>query len=114
MHSIPDEPTSDQCNAHARLPDMDGKAAFAVWYPQMGGYCSKCIVLLDIANSPGHIGCCFDVWIWHDGAFPFSDDGDPEGRSPVFLHHCGADQFVSFGELILKLETAVKETAADV
>jgi len=56
----------------------------ATWYPQMGGYCGKCIVV--------PIGDCFDAYVWHDGDFPFSGDAPP-----TFLHHCDPQQFIRFG-----------------
>ena len=40
----PDEPTSEQCNDHARVPDFNGNECYACWYPQMGGYVGKAVV----------------------------------------------------------------------
>jgi hypothetical protein len=79
-------PTADQCSQGAELILPNGSKGKALWYPQMGGYVSKCIVVAS--------GTCFDVYIWHDGEFPF------EGDSPVRLHHCSAEQFVSFGRSV--------------
>lgn len=88
----PPEPTGEQCSSNARI-EWEGRSLFACYYPQMGGYGAKCLV------EP--LGGCFDVWIWHDGAFPFSDDDD---RGPVrHLHHCDANQFVRFGEWVNSL-----------
>ena len=84
----PPEPTSDQCNAHARLPDFDGLPAYACWYPQMGGYCGKCVVVVETTTGHG----CFAVFVWHDGQWPFGDE-----QSPAYLHHCSPDQFEDFG-----------------
>lgn len=39
------EPTGDECEKRAYLPDCDG---YACWYPQMGGYHAKCVVILGI------------------------------------------------------------------
>jgi len=68
----------------------------ACWYPQMGGFTSCCVVVTSGADS------CFSAYVWHDGEFPF-DDGSESG--PVrHIHHCMAEQFVNFGELVLKLQ----------
>ena len=82
-----DQPTTDQCTARARVGD-----GYACWYPQMGGYASRAVVVPD-----GH-GCA-DVYVWHDGDFPF-DDGSP----PTELHHCDGRQFVDFGNFLIQIE----------
>jgi hypothetical protein len=82
------EPTIEQCQEHARI-EWEGRVFYACVYPQMGGYCA--VALLE------PLGGCFDVYVWHDGDFPF-DDGDDEGRGPVTLHHCDAEQFIEFGK----------------
>lgn len=38
----------------------------------------------------------FEAFVWHDGEFPFSE----AGRSPTHLHHCGAEQFITFGQFV--------------
>lgn len=94
----PDDPTHEQCSSHAEIVLPDGRTGWAAWYPQMGGYASHCVVV------PG--AGCFDIYVWHDGDFPFGDDatngwGDPRG--PAELHHCSAEQFVGFGEFLASL-----------
>lgn len=84
------EPTAEQCSANEQLL---GRKTFACWYPQMGGYASKCIIIL---NENGE---CFDAHVWHDGKFPFND-----GESPVVLHHCCAEQFIEFGQMVKGLQ----------
>lgn len=84
----PEEPTALQCTNRESV----GDGAWACWYPQMGGYGAKCVVI-DEKN-----GGCFEAWVWHDGCFPFPGD-DPE-RSPTRLHHCDAAQFIRFGEFV--------------
>lgn len=88
------EPTAEQCYAHERVG-----SGVATWYPQMGGYSSKAIVVGDDD---------FDVYIWHDGDFPFGD-----GRSPICMHHCDGAQFVEFGSLLMDIEerTAEEDTS---
>jgi hypothetical protein len=82
------EPTHDECKAHARIALDDGKTGVACWYPQMGGYTAHAVIVLDAG--------CVDVYVWHDGLFPFRGDE----QSPVELHHCDGGQFVQFGMLI--------------
>lgn len=90
-------PTAKECSAHATLEDVDeyGKARIltACWYPQMGGYGGKCLIY---ANGSG----CFDVYVWHDGEFPFTE----VGRAPTHLHHCDAQQFIDFGKFAQELD----------
>lgn len=90
----PPEPTSDQCNESARLPDFAGCPAYACWYPQMGGYCGKCVVMVEPTTTHG----CFAVFVWHDGSFPFGDE------SPAYLHHCSPDQFSHFGHYVRQFQ----------
>lgn len=89
------EPTSEQCSANEILFEDDQQVMFACWYPQMGGYGGRCIITATKQPSPSNN--CFDALIWHDGEFPFSD------RSPIELHHCGAEQFIEFGETVARL-----------
>jgi hypothetical protein len=89
-------PTPEQCNENAKVGENDdGRGLYACWYPQMGGYGSRCVVVAPYAptrpdDGPG----CFEAYVWHDGEFPFSD------REPARLHHCRAAQFVRFGTLV--------------
>ncbi len=93
MMDFPEKaPTDEQCSVNASL-EWDGHEGFAAWYPQMGGYGSKCLII-----PLG--GGCFDVFVWHDGEFPFGEEDDVRG--PVRrLHHCDAAQFIRFGTLVL-------------
>lgn len=93
----PVEPTPDQCSTNAQVADWHGRKCFAIWYPQMGGYVSKGVIVTDGEG-------CFDAFIWHDGAFPFSDDGYDNGNSPAFIHHCSAEQFIEFGRQVCKMQ----------
>ena len=88
---VPSEPTGDQCEAEAKVADLEGGAAFACWYPQMGGYVGKCVVVVD---GPG----CFDAYVWHDGDFPFGD------REPARLHHCDPEQFEDFAKTVRQMQ----------
>jgi len=91
------EPTAKQCSENALLSEDEHSKYFAVWYPQMGGYVSKTIVRVNRDNNDSND--CFDVWIYHDGDWPFHD-----GEHPLNLHHCCAEQFIRFGEDVLKLQ----------
>lgn len=97
------EPTSEECSANAAIEVEYGRKAFACWYPQMGGYVGKCVVVIEDAS--GEYNSCFDAYVWHDGEFGF---GDGE-RPPIKLHHCDAEQFVRFGELVLRKQAEAKE-----
>lgn len=98
----PPQPSGDDCSAHAPVKWVDDHGnecnGFAIWYPQMGGYVGKAVV------EPGGKGpddadedACFEVWVWHDGEFPFG-----EGQ-PAQLHHCAASQFIRFGQEVAEL-----------
>ncbi len=93
----PSEPTSEQCNANEQVPNPYGgqAPAYAVWWPQMGGYSSRAVIT---ATD------CPEAFVWHDGQFPF--DGDK--RNPVELHLCDADQWI---ELFTKQKTWAREYA---
>lgn len=82
------EPTAEECDAHTPVALDDATSGVACWYPQMGGYCGKAVVVAD--------GDGVDVYVWHDGDFPFSGDERP----PAQLHHCDGSQFVEFGQFI--------------
>lgn len=86
------EPSSDDCHSNAEV-DVNGERGFAAWYPTMGGYVSRCVIVPP-TDEPG----CYEVYVWHDGDFPFSDGGNPR-----HLHHCDPDQFIRFGELLNRL-----------
>lgn len=95
MTDVPREPTSAECTAHAPVG-----GGFAGWYPQMGGYTSACVAVPS--------GSCWDVWVWHDGEFPF----DSEDQGPVLIHHCDPFQFVSFGTWLIGLNGADRDDQA--
>jgi hypothetical protein len=96
--SHPIEPTPEQCSANAIVSEDDRAIAMACWYPQMGGYVGRAIACMHKDSDS-----CFDVYVWHDGEFPFSDDG-PNSRPPAQLHHCDPAQFVAFGEALQSLQ----------
>lgn len=86
------EPTGDQCNQNEVVWENEHEIGYAIWYPQMGGYCGKAIAIIN-KRQAGDEGACITCWIWHDGEFPFSGDDLP----PVYMHHCDPEQFVRFG-----------------
>lgn len=94
-YAIPCRPTADECSQHARVPICEGLTGFACWYPQMGGYGSKCVVVFATEDGPDG---CFEAYVWHDGQFPF-EEGEPR-----CVHHCRARQFVEFGELVGRMQ----------
>ncbi len=93
----PQEPTPEECSANAPVTH-EGRPGFATWYPQMGGYVGKCVVLFGASiDQNGKDAGCFDAFVWHDGEFPFDTSDGP----PVEVHHCGAEQFIRFGQAVL-------------
>jgi len=95
------EPTADECSTHATVQLTDNLTGVACWYPTMGGYVGMAVAV-DTGNGD------FDVYVWHDGQFPFSGEDDWRGRaSPVELHHCDADQFIAFGNLLNRIAAGV-------
>lgn len=91
------EPTAEECEAGAKV-NLDGVDFYAGWYPQMGGYGSK--VWVELLESG-----CFDVFVFHDGEFPFGDEDD----NPRGLHHCNADQFIKFGQWVKELQGDIED-----
>lgn len=88
MRTAPREPSTEECESRTEIEP----GRFACWYPQMvGGYSGKAVV--EIVSE------CFDCYVWHDGEFPFTEDSSG-GCGPFRLHHCGADQFIEFGEFV--------------
>lgn len=83
------EPTPEQCKQGAEVTiERPGgpSRGYATWYPQMGGYTGKCVVEPE--------GGCFNVFVWHDGEFPFG------GGAPVELHHCMTEQFRRLADFV--------------
>lgn len=95
----PTEPTSEQCSFRATLFENEHEIAYATWYPQMGGYFGKCVVVAGKGSSS-----CFDAYIWHDGDWPIHEDEDP-----TRIHHCNPKQFIDFGKEVLAKTNRSKE-----
>lgn len=92
---LPFEPTSEACNRRERITVcINGRAVtgYAAWYPQMGGYCGKALA---VPNDPESRGCV-DVFVWHDGEFPFCGSE----QAPREIHHCDASQFAEFSTFL--------------
>jgi hypothetical protein len=89
----PKEPTGDQCNQNSLVSETDHNVCYAIWYPQMGGYVGKAVAVMGKEPDP-----CIDVFVWHDGEFPF---GEGEPRE---IHHCDPTQFIRFGEKLRDLQ----------
>ena len=108
----PSEPTGDQCTEHAKVFETETKVGYAIWYPQMGGYVGKAVAVMDKTwrcNERSASGGCIDVYVWHDGDFPFCEnDGDP-----CCIHHCDPEQFVDFGKTLTKLNKLGRTTTED-
>ena len=100
------EPTGAECSAHAKVCEDANHIGYAVWYPQMGGYTGKAVAVMDKhwteAPNGAMLGGCVDVYVWHDGEFPFHQDVE----SPRLIHHCDPEQFVDFGRVVGELNKA--------
>jgi hypothetical protein len=93
------EPTAEECRAKAEVRLNEKLAGRACWYPQMGGYWGKAVAVVDED--------CVDVYVWHNGDFPFSSDHpgwDGQPPNPALLHHCDGEQFVNFGKFLMSLQ----------
>ncbi len=84
------EPTPEECSAGTQI----AIGMFATWYPQMGGYVGRGVVCIQENSEKDD---CFEVYVWHDGEFPFSGEG---GRNPVRIHHCSTEQFREFADFV--------------
>lgn len=89
----PNIPTSEECSANSKVFERGNEVGYACWYPQMGGYCGKAVFVFEKTDG----NTCFDVYVWHDGEFPFGDG------EPVRIHHCDAEQFIRFGNQVKKV-----------
>lgn len=98
MNGHPPEPTTKDCEAKRR-GEWNGHPTMALWYPQMGGYVGRAVAVA----TTDDVGC-LDVYVWHDGEFPFTSDDvrwadEPEGRkAPAKIHHCDVEQFREFAD----------------
>ena len=103
------QPTADQCTNHEKVGEDNQNIAYAMWYPQMGGYVAMSVAVIDkewTHNGAGSsIGGCIEMYVWHDGSFPFNED-DSDDRQPAHLHHCDAEQFIRFGQKLHELNQA--------
>lgn len=93
------EPTAQECGDRAEVQLTGQIVGRACWYPQMGGYVGRAVAVAD--------GGCVDVYVWHNGDFPFSGerpDWDGRPQNPALLHHCDGDQFVDFGKFLMSLQ----------
>lgn len=97
-------PTTEQCSSHDIVYETESKVGVACWYPQMGGYVARAVVIIDkewkAFSGGSQEGGCFDMLIWHDGEFPFDEES---GQSPAHLHHCDPQQFINFGNFVKEL-----------
>jgi len=107
----PPEPTVEQCSENAAVYEDDRRVGYAIFYPQMGGYCGKAVAVCEKGWSgigPVRFGGCIEIYVWHDGEFPFSEDDD-DGRSPAHIHICDPEQFVRFGKTLDRLNRRNEE-----
>ncbi len=95
------EPTADQCSNKEKVFEDEHKVAYAIWYPQMGGYVGKAVAIFDkkwtVYPHGAAEGGCIDMLVWNDGEFPFGDG------NPREIHHCDPEQFVDFGKALAEM-----------
>lgn len=99
MSTTPREPTAEECETCDVVLEDEHSIGHAIWYPQMGGYVGKAVVVFSKERGGSGRNPCFDVYVWHDGEWPFN-----EGEPPNPLHHCNAQQFIDFGREVLNLQ----------
>lgn len=96
-------PTGEQCESNAKVYEQGGTIGYAIWYPQMGGYVGTAVALFDKEWTEYPHGAaeggCIDVLVWHDGEFPFGNNGEP----PNAIHHCDPEQFIKFGKKLAEI-----------
>jgi hypothetical protein len=98
-------PESEQCSTNGKVYETDSQVGYAIWYPQMGGYVGKAVAVMDkqwCENGHSRIGGCIDVYVWHDGEFPFAE----EECQPKKIHHCDPEQFIRFGATLRDLNNS--------
>jgi hypothetical protein len=98
----PREPSPQECDGRSAI----GDGWHALWFPNIGGYVGRAAAKFD------EDGCC-DVFVWHDGQFPFSSDGDRDwdgrAKSPALLHISDIDDFKHFVLNLEEIESAGEE-----
>jgi len=101
------QPTSEQCTNKQIVFENDNRIGYACWYPQMGGYSGHAIAVFDkewiLYDHGSTEGGCIDVFVWHDGDFPFGEEGDEQPRR---IHHCSPEQFIGFGQFLEKINNS--------
>ena len=108
------EPTPEQCSENAKVFESERKVAYAIWFPQIGGYVGRALAIFDRKwqDWPGwkSNGGCIEVYVWHDGEFPFTwKDERGKDKLPTRLHICDPGQFVRFGWMLRKLNNKGRE-----
>ena len=70
------EPTGDECDENKVVYTDSNHIGYALWYPQMGGYHGKCVAVMQKQSVEylhgSAMGTCIELYIWHDGEFPFT------------------------------------------
>ena len=61
--------TAEQCNDNKVVTTQDGRIGYCAWFPQMGGYTAKCIIIPGQDDTNKSV----DILVWHNGDFPFAE-----------------------------------------
>ncbi len=105
------EPTAEQCTQNEKVFENDDTIGYAIWFPQMGGYVGKSVALFDKSWKENENGSsekgCIDIYVWHNGTFPFGDEED----NPREIHLCDPEQFIDFGKKLSDLNEKGKNIA---
>lgn len=84
-------PTGDECSKHAKMHEDEHRVGYAIWYPQMGGYVCRAVALLNKGwkqyENGSAEGGCIDVYVWHNGEFPFEGEGDYASNSTTAIQN---------------------------
>ena len=95
------EPTYEEVNKKAIRILPDGSKEYCMWFPQLGGYHAKMVIL--VMPTEEEYANCIDAYVWHNGDFPFSEEpGYPV--NPRELHICDAEQWIDFGKELYKIQ----------
>lgn len=90
-----EQPTSEQCTCAHIGTTPDGRSTIAAWFPSIGGYAAPSLIVIG--------ECCFDVYVWHNGDFPFAADSLGNEEIPRRLHISDGDDFIRFGKRLNEL-----------
>jgi len=93
------EPTRDECNENTKIYQNEKEVAYALWFPNMGGYAGKAIAVFSM-EKPIEKDDCMEIYVWHNGDFPFCGSEKP----PAKLHICDPTDFINLGTTLMAFQ----------